>query len=123
MTTVIGAGIGALVAFALALYALREAIAMEKSARIGRWVLLAAAAGGGALLLTVTATLIGAVWSADPIGHTIADLPMRVLVTYGVVLGLACVVLGPALRDAVLVVIRRRAGGGKPPKGDDDGQP
>lgn len=106
--------IAALVAFALALYAVREAISLKPAERVGRWALLATAAVGGALLATVTATLIGAVWSEDPIGLAIAALPMRVLITFGVVVGLAAVVLGPVLRDAVFIVIRRKAGA--PPK-------
>lgn len=115
MSLALVAGIAALVAFALAIYALREAIGMKTPAeRVGRWALLATAAGGGALLATVSATLVGAVWATDPIGLAIAALPMRVLVTFGVVLGLAAVVVGPVLRDAVFIVIRRKAGA--PPK-------
>lgn len=105
-----------LVAFALAIYAVREAIGIKTPAeRVGRWALLATAAGGGSMFVTVLATLVGAVWATDPIGLAIAALPMRVLVTFGVVLGLAAVVVGPVLRDAVFIVIRRKAGT-PPPK-------
>ncbi len=105
------ATIAAVVAFALALYAIREAIGLKTAAeRVGRWALLATAAGGGAMLVTVAATLVGALWVDDPIGLVIAAMPMRVVLTLGVVLGLACVVLGPVLRDAVFAVIRRKGG-------------
>lgn len=103
------AGVAAVVAFALALYAVREAIGLKSPAeRIGRWALLATAAGGGALFVTVLATLAGAIWNDDPIGIAIAELPARVLVTFGVILGLAAVVLGPVLKDAVVLVIKRK---------------
>lgn len=103
------AGIAAGVAFALALYAVREAIGLKNPAeRIGRWALLATAAGGGALFTTVLATLIGAIAHEDAIGVAIAELPMRVLVTFGVVLGLASVVIGPVLKDAVVSIVKRK---------------
>lgn len=105
------AAIAAIVAFALALYAIREAISLKTPAeRIGRWALLATAAGAGAMFVTVCATLVGALWSEDPIGLAIAALPMRVMLTLGVVLGLACVVVGPVLRSAVFAVIKRKGG-------------
>lgn len=110
MSVAMVAGIAAVVAFALALYAVREAISLKTPAeRIGRWALLTTAAGGGALLMNVSATLAGALWAGDPLGIAIAELPARVLVTLGVILGLAAVVLGPVLKDAVVLVIRRKA--------------
>lgn len=110
MSTATVAGIAAGVAFALALYAIREAIGLKNPAdRLGRWALLATAAGGGSMFVTVLATLAGALWHDDPVGAAVSELPMRVLVTFGVVLGLASVVLGPVLKDTVFAVIRRKA--------------
>lgn len=120
MSSATVAGIAAGIALALALYAVREAISLKTPAeRVGRWALLAIAAGGGALVANVLATLVGAIaGTEDPVGIAIAELPSRVLVTFGVIAGLALVVLGPVLKDAVVSVIKRKAKLPEPPPTD-----